>query len=415
MTSSNFVLKNIDNPHELEKLYRKDPEEFKKEFLDAWNKKHDSEVLSVWYERLYFKEDIKIENKFTGIKDFLVMVILAILSGLSTRLIMHFVEREAIAPANLAFGLLPFIAAYFLYSSAPKKRIVYTFLSLLMISIIYINLLPLENKDSIILSQMHLPVFLWILLGLAFTGNEYKNISKRLAYLKFNGEFCILYASMAISGMILAALTIQLFSILGMDISEIYFENVVLFGAASLAVVASYLIINNLKLTKNIAPYLAKIFAPLVLATLIVYLAAVVLIGKNPFLDRNFLLSFNGVLAVVLAVTIFSITESRTEEKKNISDYINFSLIILALLIDTVALSAIVFRLSSYGITPNRVAVLGANLLIYINLIWIMATYFRFLQNKTDSSSIQDAIAKYLPLYGIWAAFVTFAFPIIFR
>ncbi|KRQ86165.1 hypothetical protein ABG79_02006 [Caloramator mitchellensis] len=414
MGTSNFILKNIDNPHELERMYRNDPEQFRKEFQDAWSQKNDSEILSVWYERLYFKDDIRIENKLTVKNNFWVMGILAILSGINIRLIMHFVEKEAIAPANLAFGLIPFIALYFLYNTSPKRRIVYSILSLFIISIIYLNLLPLENKDSIILSQLHLPLFLWILLGLSFAGNEYKSISKRLAYLKFNGEFCILYASMAISGMILAALTIQLFNILGMDISEIYFENVVLFGAAALSVVASYLILNDIKLTKNIAPYIAKIFAPLLLATLIVYLIAVVLTGKNPFLDRNFLLSFNGVLVVVLAVTIFSITENRTDEKRNISDYINFCLIILALLIDTVALSAIIFRLS-YGITPNRVAVLGANLLIYINLIWILSSYFRYLKNKTDSSPIEYAIAKYLPIYGLWAAFVTFAFPLIFR
>ena len=62
---------------------------------------------------------------------------------------------------------------------------------------------------------------------------------------------------------------------------------------------------------------------------------------------------FNGILLIVLAVTIFSITESGTDENKNIFDYINFSLIVLALIIDSVALSAIVFRLSSYGITPT--------------------------------------------------------------
>ena len=73
-------------------------------------------------------------------------------------------------------------------------------------------------------------------------------------------------------------------------------------------------------------------------------------------------MAFNGILLGVLAVTIFSIVESDSDEKKNISDYINFSLIVLALIIDTVALSAIVFRLSSYGITPNRLAVLGVNI-----------------------------------------------------
>jgi hypothetical protein len=79
-----------------------------------------------------------------------------------------------------------------------------------------------------------------------------------------------------------------------------------------------------------------------------------------------------------------------------------------------VALSAIVFRLSSYGITPNRLAVLGVNILIWANLIWIMLSYMRFLQNKTGPSTIQDAVTKYLPVYGLWAAFVTFTFPLIF-
>ncbi|MNR22154.1 hypothetical protein D3C85_1390940 [compost metagenome] len=114
-------------------------------------------------------------------------------------------------------------------------------------------------------------------------------------------------------------------------------------------------------------------------------------------------------------MTIFSITESGTDEKKSISDYINFALILLALIIDSVALSAIVFRLSSYGITPNRVAVLGVNILIWANLIWIMLSYMRFLRNRTGPSAIQDAVTKYLPIYGIWAAIVTLTFPYLFK
>jgi len=276
-------------------------------------------------------------------------------------------------------------------------------------------MLPLNDNDSTILAYLHLPIFLWGLIGLAFTGNEYGIGSARLAYLKFNLELCILYASMAISGMLLAALTMQLFSFVDLDIEDFYFRNVVLFGAAALAIVATYLVSMNLKLAKNITPYIAKIFSPLVLATLLVYLITVIWVEKNPFLDRNFLIAFNGILLGVLAVTIFSITESGTDEKKNISDYINLALIVLALIIDSVALSAIVFRLSSYGITPNRLVVLGVNILIWGNLIWIMVSYMRFLQNKTGPSPIQDAVTKYLPVYVLWAAFVTFTFPFIFN
>ena len=409
-----IIIENMSNPHELERMFRKEPEAFKKAFSDVWEQNPDSPVLAVWYERLQFNESANIEKVHFLRKDFLFMGVLAILAGISTRIILHFVEQQEIAPINLVFGILPFIAAYFVYHNRPKKIILYTLASLFLISGLYLNMLPQEHKDSIILVYLHLPVFLWILLGLAFTGNEYGIGSTRLAYLKFNGEFCILYASMAISGMLLTGLTMQLFTHVGMDISEFYFKNVVLFGAAGLAIVATYLITRNLKLAKNFAPYIAKIFSPLVLATLLIYLITVFWVGKNPFLDRDFLLSFNGILLSVLAVTIFSITESGTDEKKNISDYINFALIVLALIIDSVALSAIVFRLSSYGITPNRLAVLGLNILIWANLIWIMLSYLHFLQNKTGPSTIRDAVTKYLPVYGLWAAFVTFAFPLMF-
>jgi len=414
MDTYNRILENLINPHELEKMYREDPEAFKNSLSIAWNENPDSEVLAVWYERLNFEEKLNPVKPSLIQKDFLYMGILAVLAGISTRLIMYFALQKTIAPINLVFGILPFVAAYFVYINKPKRNVVYALVSLFLISGIYLNLLPLALNDSIIMAYLHFPIFMWVLLGLAYTGNEYKKGSARLSYLKFNGEFCILYAIMAISGMLLSVLTLQLFSFVGMDISEFYFQNIVLFGASSLAVVGAYLVKRNLKLAKNIAPYIAKIFSPLVFITLLVYLILVIWVGKNPFLDRNFLIAFNGILLCVLAITIFSITESTATKRKNISDYINSALIILALIIDTVALSAMIFRLSSYGITPNRVAVLGVNILIWVNLFLIMLAYVRYLRNKTGLVRIQDAVTKYLPIYGLWAAFVTFAFPLIF-
>lgn len=415
MNSHNLIIENMDNPHELERMYRKDPKAFKKSFSQAWEQNPNSQVLGIWYERLHFKEKGNTRKPSLIQKGFLFMGMLAILAGLSTRIIFHFVEQEAIAPINLAFGIIPFIAAYFVYNNTPKKSIIYSLAALFLISGLYLNMLPLNDKDSIILAYLHLPIFLWVLVGIAFTGNEYSKGSTRLAYIKFNLEYSILYASMAVSGMILAVFTMRLFSFVDLDIGEFYFSNVVLFGAAALAIVAAYLVSMNLKFAKNITPYIAEIFSPLVLITLLIYLITVIWVGKNPFLDRNFLMVFNGILLVVLAVTIFSIVESDSDEKKNISDYINFVLIVLALIIDSVALSAIVFRLSSYGITPNRLAVLGVNILIWANLIWIMLSYMRFLQNKSGPLPIQDAVTKYLPIYGLWSAFVIFTFPIIFN
>lgn len=82
------------------------------------------------------------------------------------------------------------------------------------------------------------------------------------------------------SGMILAIFTMRLFSFVDLDIGEFYFSNVVLFGAAALAIVTAYLVSMNLKLAKNITPYISKIFSPLVLITLLIYLITVILVGK---------------------------------------------------------------------------------------------------------------------------------------
>lgn len=414
MDTSNRIIEHLNHPHELERMFRQEPEAFKKAFEAAWEQNPNSHVLAVWNERLNYKETASSAKVSLFQKDFLWMGMLALLAGISTRILMPFVEQGAIAPVNLIFGVLLFITAYFVYKTSPAPKVTVTLGSVFLIMLVYMNMLPLELSDSTLLSYLHLPVVLWVLLGLAFTGNDYPQVSSRLAYLRFNGEFIVFYACMAISGMLLSAVTMQLFSFVGMDIAEFYFENVVLFGAAALAVVAAYLVSRTLKQGRNIAPYIAKIFSPLMLVTLVVYLVSVIWIGKNPFLDRNFLLTFNGILLIVLAVTIFSITESGKDEKKNLSDYINVGLILLALVIDSVALSAIVFRLSSYGITPNRIAVLGVNLLIWVNLAWVLFSYLRFLANKSGPASIQAAVTKYLPIYGIWAAIVTLLFPLIF-
>ena len=258
MDICDWIVENIDNPHELESMYRKDPEAFKKALVCARGQNPDSKVLTVWHERLHFEEPADKQKSRLLQKDFVSMVILAIMAGISTRIILYFVEQQTIASINMIFGIVPFMAAYFAYNKAIKRNILYILASLFLLSVFYLNILPLEHKDSIILAYLHLPIFLWVLLGLAFTGNEYGTGSARLAYLKFNGEFCILYAIMAIGGILLTGLTNVLFGLVGMDIFEFYFENVVLFGAAALAIAAVYLVSVNLKLAKSIAPYIAK-------------------------------------------------------------------------------------------------------------------------------------------------------------
>lgn len=216
---------------------------------------------------------------------------------------------------------------------------------------------------------------------------------------------------MAISGIILTGITMQLFTMINLDISEFYFTNIVLIGVASVSILTTYLVDLNFNFVRNIAPLIAKLFGPLVLFTLILFMIMVIITGQNPFIDREFLLVFNIVLLVVLAISLFSIIES---SESKITNVVNCALISIALLIDIFALSSILFRLSSYGLTPNRCAVLGINLIIGIHLSRILYSYIKYFKNKVELNLIHKSITDYLPIYGIWSLIVIFAFPILF-
>ncbi|MDK2841634.1 MAG: hypothetical protein PWQ17_1139 [Anaerophaga sp.] len=86
----------------------------------------------------------------------------------------------------------------------------------------------------------------------------------------------------------------------------------------------------------------------------------------------------------------------------------------ITLIVDLIALSAIVYRLGEYGFSPNRTAVLGSNLLIFANLVWIMIELYRVCCKGDDIKKVELIIARYLPVYALWTILVIFGFPLIF-
>jgi len=50
------------DPHELERMFRKDSEAFKRDFEEAWEQNPNSQILSIWYERLYYSETDNLEK-----------------------------------------------------------------------------------------------------------------------------------------------------------------------------------------------------------------------------------------------------------------------------------------------------------------------------------------------------------------
>ena len=72
------------------------------------------------------------------------------------------------------------------------------------------------------------------------------------------------------------------------------------------------------------------------------------------------------------------------------------------------------FRVASFGITPNRVAVLGVNVIAFVHLAWILATYIGLVRRKVRPDAMDHVIGDYLPVYSAWAGIVAFLLPVVF-
>jgi hypothetical protein len=221
-------------------------------------------------------------------------------------------------------------------------------------------------------------------------------------------------AVILLAGGLFTALTINLFGLIGINIEDFYFRYLVLSLLPSVPLIASVLVIQNPTLVSKISPVIARIFTPLVAVMLVIFLGAFIYAGKDPYNDRAFLLVFNGILIAVMALLLFSVSESIKEGATKIHRISLVALAILAIVDNGIALSAIVFRLLELGITPNRLAVLGSNVLVLWNLIWVTRALFGMFSGQNKLTDVESNMTRFLPYYALWAAIVSFVFPLVF-
>lgn len=409
----NEILSHLDNPGQLERLYRSNTASFKKEFIALYPSIKDKPFSEFWFERLnHDTETISWGSK----KELWFIGFACIIAGVLAKFPSIFsLNEEFFYPRNLGLIVFPLLIAFFSWKnklSLQNKTIIGVIIA---ISTVFINLWPGKvESDTLILACIHLPLLLWVLVGAAFTGSQIKNYQKRLDFLRFNGDLVVMIAILAISGMLLSGITIGLFGLIGLKIEQFYMQNVVIFCLPAIPIVATFLNYSNPHLVNKVSPIIAKIFSPVVLLMLIIYLGAIVFSGKNPYTDREFLLLFNLLLIGVMALIFFAVAESVQKAKNNFGTWVLLLLSIVTIIVNGVALSAIIFRISEWGFTPNRLAVLGSNILILIHLLMVTSILVKTVQQKSEVSKVGTVIAKYIPVYFLWTVVVVFIFPLIF-
>lgn len=407
------IINHIDDPAFLEKLYRSNKSLFRESFMAISPEVQGKPATEFWKERLsYDGNSISWGSK----QEFLFIFIGCLVAGLIARIPFTFeISSDYFYPRNVGFVVFPVLIGFFAWRNQITRNHLGILAGILSIFALYINLLPDQpESDTLILACLHLPILMWVILGTVYSKNQPNRTAIPLDFLRFNGDALVMSALLGISGAILSGITFGLFSLIGIQIEPFFQKYIVVFGLPAIPILATFLTQTNPQLVNKVSPIIAKLFSPAVLIMLLIYLTAIIYTGKDPYNDRDFLMTFNILLIGVMALIFFSVAENTHKKKAGFDIWILFLLSIVTIVVNGVALSAIIFRISEWGISPNRMAVLGANILILIHLLIVTFQLFKSIRNLSELKEVGKSIVTFIPIYFVWCLLVVFIFPMIF-
>jgi hypothetical protein len=312
---------------------------------------------------------------------------------------------------NASFFALPFVTAYFLWKRGWSTGLLWL-APAFAVATIFVNAYPFQPyAHTEALSALHLPIVLWLVTGVAYAGGEWRSAPRRMDFIRFSGELFIYYVLIALGGGVLTGVTFAIFNIIGVDVEPFVEDWLLPCGAIGALVVAAWLVEAKQSVIENMAPVLTRIFSPLFALMLAAFIVAMFATGEGIQMQRDILIAFNLLLVLVLGLLLYAVSARQSDAKPDAFDMVQLALIASALLVDILALLAIASRISEFGLTPNRIAALGLNLVLLVNLGCSAWLYVRFLRGSASFAALERWQTAYLPVYGLWAAFVVIVLP----
>ncbi|MFA6197602.1 MAG: permease prefix domain 1-containing protein [Patescibacteria group bacterium] len=356
-------------------------------------------------------------------RETMVAVILAVAAALTLKLPELFGQKldgsssEMMFYArNVSLFILPWLVGFFAY----KRRVLAAYWPWLafpfVVAALLINFQPfVANGHTEVLAIIHLPIALWLVVGIAYLGHRWREAQQRINFVRFSGEWFIYYTLMALGGGILTGLTVFIFEAIGANVETAVAQWLIPCGAAGAVIIGAWLVEAKQSVIENMAPVLTMIFTPLFTLLLIVFMITMLWTGSTISVEREVLIGFNLLLVLVMCLVLYALSARDLHAGPGRFDTMRLILIISALIVDVIALVAMVSRIWEFGFSPNKTVALGLNILLLINLTGSAWLYGRFLAGRTPIERLLRWQTSYLPIFAAWALIVVALIPLIFR
>jgi hypothetical protein len=316
---------------------------------------------------------------------------------------------------NLALAVLPFLAGYFALRRQLGVRGWVLAAAPFAVAAVVVNIYPYDAASATeILVAAHLPLVAWFALAYPYMGGSVRSHDRRMDFVRFSGEWAIYYVLIALGGGVLLVLTALILEPLGSDLGEHVFEWLRPAGAAGAVVVSAWLVESKQHVVENMAPVLTMLFTPLFAVMLTVAAVTYAVSGAAAAFDRELLGVFDALMVVVLGLVLYALSARDASRPPGLMDRVQLVTVASALVLDVLVLGSMVARIGDLGFTANRVAALGLNLVLLVDLAgaaWLSAG---FLRGRVPFRRLERWQTAYLPVFAAWAAAVVVVLPPLF-
>ena len=316
---------------------------------------------------------------------------------------------------NVSLFVLPILTGYFAWKRELDSVGRLWLLLPFVVAVAFANVFPFAPGGATeVLTALHLPIALWLVVGIAYAGGRWHGDGGRMDFVRFSGELFIYYVLIAFGGVVLTGFTLGMFESIGLNVEWLAQAWLLPCGALGAVIIGSWLVETKQSVVENMAPVLTRLFTPLFAVVLLAFLVTMAWTGSGIDVEREVLIGFDLLLVLVLGLLLYAVSARDPQARPNSFDGLQLVLVVSALVVDIFALAAITARISEFGLSPNKVAALGENLILLVNLGWSAWLYARFMQGRGSFAALERWQTGYLPVYALWAGLVVVVFPPLF-
>ena len=280
------------------------------------------------------------------------------------------------------------------------------------------------RKDAVpILTAFHLPFLTWITIGAATTLRLQNRAIQRMSFMLKSAEALVTSGIYLAGAGVFGLLTLGIFDVLGIHFAESWISRCAALALGVLPVLAVVSIYDPrpspAEQDFSTGPArLMRLLTRLLLTPALGVLAVYVLwfIPRyfwRPFEERAVLIVYNASLAAVVLLIILALPHLHEEIsafwRKLLRQGIS-AICVLALALNVYSLSALISRTLRFGISPNRHAIIGWNVVTLFMLGSIMVGQIR--AGASDwAEHFRESFARSLPLAAFFALWVLLVSP----